>query len=285
MSREDWNRTVRPKTDGSWNLHTELPSGLDFFVLLSSVMGILGSGSLSAYNAGNTYQDGLARYRTDQGERAVSIDLGAILDVGYLSDALDQGQQVVALGSKMFVRGGLKDLVGLLEIYCDASNSIYQDGNRGDCQAIMGLRPPGQWKHLEDIPFTMTQPFWGHMHHVSPSKCIRGGGTNGSSKKKTINVAERLASSEGLTEAAEVVSEALSARVGELLGMPEEGVEMQFPMESYGLDSLSAIHIRNWVGTVFDVDMPVFEILGGTSFAEAGIFIARQVLSRRESRS
>ena len=58
-------------------------------------------------------------------------------------------------------------------------------------------------------------------------------------------------------------------------------MELQNPMDSYGLDSLSAIHVRNWVGKMFSVDIPVFEILGGATFIDAGESIARKVQSSR----
>lgn len=59
---------------------------MDFFVLLSSLSGVVGLHGQSNYACGNTYQDGLARYRTGRGEKAVSLDLGAILSVGYVAE-------------------------------------------------------------------------------------------------------------------------------------------------------------------------------------------------------
>jgi hypothetical protein len=271
MSYQDWRVTVDPKIRGSWNLHTELPIGMDFFILLSSVMGILGSGSLSAYNAGNTYQDALARYRRLAcGERATCLDVGAILDADYLSDALGQGHQVVVLGSKMFMRCRVDDILELVGMYYD-SGTAAKSTSVDDSQIVVGLRPPGNWKHLEDVPFTMKQPFWGHMHQLVPPENEQGeghGSASNPSGRKRIDLSEKLAAATSVAEAAAVVSEALAMRTAALLGVPPEegGVGVQSPMESYGLDSLSAIHVRNWIGSVFDVDMPVFEILGGTTF-------------------
>lgn len=85
MEFRGWKASIDPKVRASWNLHVELPKGLDFFVMISSIMGILGTRSLSAYNAGNTYQDALARMRVSQNERAVALDLGAVVDGGYLT--------------------------------------------------------------------------------------------------------------------------------------------------------------------------------------------------------
>ena len=52
MSFEDWIMTVNPKVQASWNLHTVLPKGLDFFVMISSISGILGHVSQVNYGAG-----------------------------------------------------------------------------------------------------------------------------------------------------------------------------------------------------------------------------------------
>lgn len=62
MSFDDWTATVRPKVEASWNLHTVLPSGMDFFILTASISGIFGQITQVNYAAGNTYQDALAKY-------------------------------------------------------------------------------------------------------------------------------------------------------------------------------------------------------------------------------
>jgi hypothetical protein len=82
MSPEESRDAVRPKVNGSWNLHHLLPTALDFFVMLFSHVGIRGLGGQANYAAGCTYQDGLARYQTARGEKAITLDLGPILLVG-----------------------------------------------------------------------------------------------------------------------------------------------------------------------------------------------------------
>ncbi|KAI0411158.1 hypothetical protein F5X98DRAFT_357805 [Xylaria grammica] len=41
MSLDEWNDALRPKINASWNLHHVLGNELDFFILLSSTMGIV----------------------------------------------------------------------------------------------------------------------------------------------------------------------------------------------------------------------------------------------------
>ncbi|KAI0383339.1 putative polyketide synthase [Hypomontagnella monticulosa] len=278
MSFRDWEVTVDPKVKGSWNLHAELPTGLDFFILISSMMGIAGSGSLSAYNAGNTYQDALAHYRVSQGERAVTLNLGAVGDGGYLVEHSNHIPGV--LRNEKYAVTYVRDLCALLDIFCDTDSPLPRsvDG----CQAVIGIRPPAHWKHAGEVPATMYQPFWGHMHHIPPlpgqDRQDSSEGTAGMARhKRALDAAERLAAAGSLAEAAEIISESLAHRVSAMLGTAEDRLDAHKPMHMYGLDSLSAIDVRNWVGKVFDVDMPVFEILGGATFASAGMSIARQL--------
>lgn len=71
MAFDGYNLGAACKTIGFWNLDTVL----HFFVLLSSASGLLGLCSQTNYNAGNTYEDVLARYRVLWGQKAVSLDL------------------------------------------------------------------------------------------------------------------------------------------------------------------------------------------------------------------
>lgn len=52
MSFEEWDTTLNSKARASWNLHAVLPGGLDFFVMISSISGIIGQVSQANYAAG-----------------------------------------------------------------------------------------------------------------------------------------------------------------------------------------------------------------------------------------
>jgi hypothetical protein len=51
----------------AWNLHHCLPRDMDFFILLSSVAGLVGNRGQANYAAGNTFQDALASHRVSLG--------------------------------------------------------------------------------------------------------------------------------------------------------------------------------------------------------------------------
>lgn len=91
LLQQDWTRFAKvmaPKVQGSWNLHRltqALP--LDFFVLFSSGVALLGSAGQGNYAAANAFMDALAWYRRAQGLPATSMNWGAWAGVGMATSA------------------------------------------------------------------------------------------------------------------------------------------------------------------------------------------------------
>ncbi|MCP3800287.1 SDR family NAD(P)-dependent oxidoreductase [Allokutzneria sp. A3M-2-11 16] len=72
-----------PKADGAWNLHLETEGDqLDFFVLFSSMASQLGASAVGPYAAANEFLNGLARFRRARGLPAISVNWGAVAEVG-----------------------------------------------------------------------------------------------------------------------------------------------------------------------------------------------------------
>ncbi|KAL7955302.1 KR domain-containing protein [Trichoderma compactum] len=86
MTFEQWNLTMRPKVQTSWNLHRFLPKDLDFFIMLSSLAGVIGQMASANYSAGCTYQDALVKYRLAHGQTALSLDIGWMRNVGIVAE-------------------------------------------------------------------------------------------------------------------------------------------------------------------------------------------------------
>ncbi|KAL8717110.1 MAG: hypothetical protein Q9225_005621 [Loekoesia sp. 1 TL-2023] len=137
MTLTQWDQTSRSKVESSWNLYTLLPD-LGFFILLSSVSGVVGNPGQSNYAAGCTFQDALARHRSQRGQKAVSIDLGVVRSIGIVAETerLQQHSQ----SSKGFIQVEEAEFLSLLDIYCDPS--YHPEGHR--CQMVMGPRDPRQ---------------------------------------------------------------------------------------------------------------------------------------------
>lgn len=150
MSVDDFRAALAPKVRGSWNLHSQLPKLIDFFILLSSLTGVIGMGSQANYASGNTYQDALARHRIAISEKAVSIDLGMMLDVGLVAENKSIQNSMNAKG--FFMGVSEVELHALLDHFCDPSLPLLTPLQS---QVVTGIEVPAtlRMKRVEE-------PYW-----------------------------------------------------------------------------------------------------------------------------
>jgi acyl transferase domain-containing protein/2-polyprenyl-3-methyl-5-hydroxy-6-metoxy-1,4-benzoquinol methylase len=80
---ERFQKVLRPKVAGSWQLH-ELTKDLDldFFVLFSSAVSLLGSAGQANHVAACAFEDALAHYRRSLGLPALSVNWGPWAETG-----------------------------------------------------------------------------------------------------------------------------------------------------------------------------------------------------------
>ena len=67
MKLQDYNDVMKPKVDDIWNLHNALSMvDLDFFIMLSLVVGLAEDPSQAAYVSASVFQDAFADFRIRQ---------------------------------------------------------------------------------------------------------------------------------------------------------------------------------------------------------------------------
>lgn len=157
MTFEDWTTSVAPKVQGSWNLHSLLPQGMDFFLCLSSIAGVVGSGGQANYAAGNTYMDSLVHYRVARGEKATSLDLGWMESEGAVAESSFLSTSMAAGGSFMPISQA--EFFALLDHYCNPSLDTVSALAK---QRVIGLEIPAtlqvrglkepHWMQRKDLP-------------------------------------------------------------------------------------------------------------------------------------
>ncbi|KAF2177891.1 hypothetical protein K469DRAFT_601543 [Zopfia rhizophila CBS 207.26] len=266
MTAEDWSAAIRPKVDGSWNLHTLLPEGMDFFILLASQSGLLGAHGQSNYASGNTYQDELARHRVRHGEKAVSIDLGSVTSVGHVADRMDVKALARRNGIEDFSE---QDLLALLEYYCDPSLPVQPPLK---AQVVTALGIPAELKSKGIVePQWMAKPLFKPLHSIHPDDHVASAGVD-----KTKIWEMRLREAKSSTEAEDIVCGAMRTHLADLLAVGEDDIDTGKPVHAYGVDSLVAVELRNWLSKSMAADLPVFEILGNSTIAGLAGEVARK---------
>lgn len=272
MTLTQWEQTSHSKVESSWNLHTSL-SDLNFFILLSSVSGVVGNPGQSNYAAGCTFQDALAWHRSQRGQKAVSIDLSVMRSIGIVAETERLQQHFQS--SKGFIQVEETEFLSLLDICCDPS--YHPKGHQ--CQVVMGLETPASLlaRSLEP-PEILQRPLFARFSQLPGRSGSSSDGTAGD-----VDAARLFRQVESAAERAQVVVEALSKRLARTLSIKLEDVDTHQALHAYGVDSLIAVELRNWLGKEFAADVPVFEIVSGKTIEAVGELVAKT--SRIEKRA
>ncbi|PWY91350.1 polyketide synthase [Aspergillus sclerotioniger CBS 115572] len=252
LDYESWKSTTTPKAQGSWNLHKLLPQGMDFFVMMSSVAGILGTIGDPGYAAGNTFKDGLARHRVAQGEKAVSLGLGPILTAGYLKDNPDRREYF--LSHNVLDEITELELHAILDTYCDPNRDQI---SMLESQVVVGITPTMREHGMHKTDW-LDRPLFRHLALINGA----GGGSTEDS-----NLAALFAGASSTTEAAGIAMRATREKLSVMMSMPVDEIDTDKPIHQYGVDSLAAVELRNWFARELRADLAMFDILGSASIA------------------
>ena len=276
MTYEDWQISTRSKATGSWNLHQALPQDLDFFILLSSLNGIFGGCAQANYAAGNTFKDALAHYRIAHAQKAVSINLGLMVAEGVVAENKFLLASMRRIGHLMDI--AQEELIALLDYYCNPSLPILPDV---DAQILVGIELPSTIlaKGI-DLHHSIYRPIFRHLFRMA-GKDIPAASNNVVSAP--IDRATVLTAAVSQDNAAALVTEWLSAKVGQVLGLSASEIDSDKPVHAYGVDSLVAIDLKNWLDREVGAEITVFELLGKLPLGELGALAAGRTRFRRPS--
>ncbi|TLD11753.1 putative polyketide synthase [Venturia nashicola] len=256
---EQWQANVRPKVQGSWNLHCQLPKDMDFFVMLSSIAGLMGHRSQAGYAAGNTFQDALALHRQRQGLPGVAVDLGAMLDVGAVKDGTTAANFSASEATYMIEA----ELHSIMKMCFSGEVGEYATPS----QVCTGL-PSGGMLQLgrHETPPHFARPFFAALKNLGTTGAVLAGET------ASIDIVTELIGrfkNSSLPDDAQILAvEILRARLAKDIQCAADDIDPSRPLTKYGIDSLVAVDLRSWVRKEVGADVSPFDILSARSFHE-----------------
>ncbi|WP_053715142.1 type I polyketide synthase [Saccharothrix sp. NRRL B-16348] len=220
-----------PKARAAWHLH-ELTRHLDLaaFVLFSSASGVLGSPGQANYAAANTFLDALAVHRRALGLPAVSLAWGYWAEAsgmtGHLSDA-DRQRLTRA---------------GVVPLTTEHALDLFDAALAADRATVAPV--------ALNLPALARTP-------VLPS-ALRGL-VNRKPVKRPVHrgaLADRLRSLPEAEQAA-VVLDVVTANTATVLGHASpDAIDTRQPFKDLGFDSLTAVELRNRLGTATGLRLP-----------------------------
>ncbi|KAI0854962.1 PKSN polyketide synthase for alternapyrone biosynthesis [Xylaria cubensis] len=267
MSFDQWRTAIEPKTKGSRNLLANLwPGDKPFFILLSSITGIIGNTAQANYASGNTFEDALAHHaRNHLGIDATSIDVGLVIDSAHFTSAGEFGDLAGYLSRYQHGWRGLQTNVEELGVAMRAiMRGSTTNGQKAPAQLVLGL---GDRIEQNESTGGFSRDTKFALRVVS----VENEAGDGQEKE---DIGTLLSKATNMTEAAAAVEENIKALVAVAMGVSMDEVDGQKPLYDYGVDSLQAVEIRNRALKNMRSDISVFDILSAMPLADVAAKIA-----------
>ncbi|XMA10253.1 hypothetical protein WAI453_003044 [Rhynchosporium graminicola] len=261
MDVEMMHMVLEPKVTGVRLLHERLADicpPLDFFVMFSSFHMVCGNYGQSAYSAANAYKHGIVQQRRKAGLAGSTINIGALMSLGYIVKAAREEITLDDIGVKF-------EVVAEPELH-----SLF-------AEAVVCGRPNSG---IEDVELTTgmvyLDPAYREMVHFFDDPRFgyykRAGQDSNAGKitSSAVSVKESLKLAVTMEEVRQIITDGLVQKLRVALQMGTENIQslLTVPLIDQGVDSRSAITIGNWFTTNLDLELPPLRILGGASVTD-----------------
>lgn len=284
MTFAQWDLAVRSKVQSSYNLHRLLPQNLDFFVLLSSLAGVLGQMASANYSGGCSFQDALARHRLARGQRAISLDIGWMKNIGIIAETGAYQRQRQKADDMQPILAS--ELLALLTLSLDPANPLPMPGQVQPEQILFGLRTPTDLlARGRAVPLLLDRPLFAPFsyNYTALSKGGEGSPISGEAQGAPQQAPAPPAETDSALfrratpgpGRAQVVRRALADKLARAMLMAPGDIEPGKPLSAYGVDSLVAVELRNWFRKEFGASVAVFDMMGsGVSISKIAELVA-----------
>ncbi|MDH6117468.1 pimaricinolide synthase PimS1 [Kitasatospora sp. GAS204A] len=249
LTPERLDTVLRPKVDAAWHLHDLTQhQNLAMFVLFSSSSGVFGGAGQGNYAAANTFLDALAQHRRALGLAAGSLAWGLWATDGGMAGGLDEAD-VARLARAGFAPLAPKEGMELFELALGLDDPVLVP-MRLDAAVLRGQGDPELVPHLLRglVRIPVRRP---------ASAGAAGAAGRGAEATEQSSLAERL---RGLPDAERdrLLLDLVRGQVAAVLGYGNaEAIEPERGFVELGFDSLTAVDLRNRLGGLAGLRLPV----------------------------
>ncbi|NEQ47701.1 MAG: SDR family NAD(P)-dependent oxidoreductase [Leptolyngbya sp. SIOISBB] len=235
-----FEHVLAPKVEGAWNLHQLTQDmALDFFVMFSSAASLLGSPGQANHAAANAFLDGLAHYRRSHGLPALSLNWGAWSDIGSALK-YQQGQALTGLPGVNLISPE-QGLEKLAQVWTQPSPQI-------------GIVPI-EWSALLRQGNLYQSPFLENFCQENSHSDPGSTGSNHSPKVEQAAFRQQLAATPQEQQRA-LLDDHVCTQISQILGFAPEELDRQAGFFDLGLDSLTAMELKNSLQASLGCSLP-----------------------------
>lgn len=278
MTHADFKEPMHAKVRGLMNLHHSFQRAnhrLSFFVVLSSFVGIFGNPGQSNYAAAGTFQDAFVRYRHKLGLPATAIDLGVVTGVGYVTRNRDAEKKLVEKGYTLCEEWHVHQLVRMAIDNPVPPAPASATSSTSTSPSLAAVRPQQFTSaqlvagiFITDVPKMATKfndPKWSIIYStglgINPDSELFGDEAGFPDPMRDIDT----------RPAEDVINDLCTGiirKTASLTGVPKEEIKEDHSLKRYGMDSLVAVEMRNWLLKVSTVELAAADIMNAASIRE-----------------
>ncbi len=250
LSSSGLHTVFRPKVLGSWLLYTSLKQEpLDFFVSFSSAASLFGSAAQANYAAAGEFMDVLAHLQRAHGQPALSVDWGAISEIGF--GATPEGERVHQYWETHGIeRINPRQVLSALELL------IPQQVAR---MGVIKLN----WRALQDFyPQLIALPL---LKHLALPATTAPTHSDTPAQQSSLLTAFKQADTTGRLG---LLEDYVAEQVAGVLHIPATRLDRSQPLTALGLDSLMAIELKNRMEHELTVRIPIVTFLQGPTIEQ-----------------
>ncbi|TDZ61131.1 Highly reducing polyketide synthase gloL [Colletotrichum trifolii] len=277
MTFSQWEATVQPKVQGTWNLHHALKAQgepLDFFLLFSSLSGLGGQIGQANYAAANAFLDAFVQFRHSQGLTCSVLDIGIMEDIGVLSREKVRLEALRATSQHCLHEQDLLDALELMirRSHATSAESTHEVGYTNPSQVAIGVRSSSStnrtgWRRDARAGFLED----GATATVDGDESASG---------ETLKEFLQTCSSDPTRLDSQAAGIFLAKEIGIALQdfmMHHDGrIDISLPLQT---DSLVTVELRNWIRQKTGVSLTVMELRTAPSVLAIGEAVANRLRS------
>ncbi|QVM13373.1 putative secondary metabolism biosynthetic enzyme [Coccidioides posadasii str. Silveira] len=231
--------------------------------MFSSVSGIVGQAGQANYASGNSFLDAFAQCRNGLGLAASVVDMGAVEDVGWISDHQGMMGKMSRSGFKPVLEQKVIDAMAICMLVHNKPNKaaesaltvtsknssyfVHKDTFLVGLALLIPLNDPSNyviWKKDRRMA----------SYHNKATVAATAASTD--ILKSYLSSAKADPSILKSSEAAKLFAVEIGKKLLDLLLKHHEGLKTSLPLLDLGLDSLVALELRAWIKQVFYLICP-----------------------------
>ncbi|KJZ78545.1 hypothetical protein HIM_01936 [Hirsutella minnesotensis 3608] len=273
MTIDEWHGATAPKVRGTWNLHNETQSlDLDFFILFSSLSGIVGQPGQANYASANTFLDAFVKFRTSRGLPCTSLNIGAVEGAGYLVENDELLRKMKGTGWRAVQESELLDVLGTVmrrSLSAPAQTGLQlqglakEDGPESslvnpNC-TLVGIAPAIPFSSPDSSARLRRDVRMSAFRNIrSPAK----GGASSNGLRQFLSAAKANPETLGTPGSVILLSQEIGKKLlGLVLRPVDDEIDASLPLAQLGLDSMVAVEMRAWWKQMFGLDISTLEML------------------------